>query len=100
MWLILTRVVHDVIVWEWEWQRGSGIYVAPSGLGFEVGFRPGLYSPDFNPIEKMWSKIKAYLRKVKARTKETLWEAIGAALKTVTASDALGWFESCGYIRP
>jgi len=57
------------------------------------------YSPDFNPIEKMWSKIKAYLRKVKARTKEELWQAIGAALKTVTASDALGWFESYGYTQ-
>ena len=57
------------------------------------------YSPDFNPIEKMWSKIKAYLRKVKARTTEDLWQAIGAGLKTVTATDALGWFQSCGYIR-
>jgi hypothetical protein len=47
----------------------------------------------------MWSKIKAYLRRAKARTKEELWHAIGAALKTVTASDALGWFQSCGYIQ-
>ena len=64
----------------------------------QVWFLPP-YSPDLNPIEKMWSKIKAYLRKVKARTKEALWQAIGAALKTVTASDALGWFESCGYTQ-
>ena len=71
---------------------------AITASGAEARFLPP-YSPDFNPIEKMWSKIKAYLRKVKARTKETLWEAIGAALKTVTASDALGWFESCGYIQ-
>jgi transposase len=66
--------------------------------GAKVCFLPP-YSPDFNPIEKMWSKIKAYLRKVKARTKETLWQAIGVALKKVTASDARGWFESCGYIQ-
>ena len=66
--------------------------------GAEVWFLPP-YSPDFNPIEKMWSKIKAYLRKVKARTKDELWQAIGAGLKTVTAADALGWFQSCGYIR-
>jgi transposase len=64
--------------------------------GAEVWFLPP-YSPDFNPIEKMWSKIKAYLRKVKARTHETLLEAIAAALKTVSASDALNWFVSCGY---
>jgi len=44
-------------------------------------------------------EIKAYLRKVKARTKESLWQAIGAALKTVTASDALGWFESCATLE-
>jgi transposase len=62
----------------------------------QVRFLPP-YSPDLNPIEKMWSKIKAYLRQVKARTQETLWQAIGAALQTVTASDAQGWFDSCGY---
>lgn len=67
-------------------------------IGAAVWFLPP-YSPDFNPIEKMWSKIKAYLRKVKARTKETLWRAIGEALKTVTPDDALGWFESCGYVQ-
>ena len=66
--------------------------------GAEVWFLPP-YSPDFNPIEKMWSKLKAYLRKVKARTTEELWQAIGAGLKSVTAADALGWFESCGYIQ-
>lgn len=55
------------------------------------------YSPDRNPIEKMWSKIKAFLRGAKARTKEQLYEVIGAALKTVTPQDAAGWFLSCGY---
>jgi transposase len=64
--------------------------------GAAVWFLPP-YSPDLNPIEKMWSKVKAYLRKVEARTKEALWEAIGAALKTVTPTDAIGWFGSCGY---
>jgi transposase len=66
--------------------------------GAQVWFLPP-YSPDLNPIEKMWSKIKAYLRRVKARTKEALWQAIGAALRTVTASDALAWFEACGYMQ-
>lgn len=55
------------------------------------------YSHDFNPIEKMWSKIKAYLRKVKARDEDTLIAAIGEALKTITAEDAQGWFSHCGY---
>lgn len=55
------------------------------------------YCPDLNPIEKMWSKIKAFLRKTKARTFDTLVDAIGDALKTITHDDARGWFASCGY---
>jgi transposase len=55
------------------------------------------YSHDFNPIEQMWSKIKAYLRKVKARDEKTLVDAISDALKTITADDAHGWFRHCGY---
>ncbi len=64
--------------------------------GAEVRFLPP-YSPDFNPIEKMWSKVKALLRSAKARTDEALLAAIGAALARVTAQDAEGWFASCGY---
>jgi transposase len=56
------------------------------------------YSPDFNPIEKMWSKIKEHLRDAKARTRQALDEAIAYALRTVTAQDAQGWFASCGYL--
>jgi transposase len=55
------------------------------------------YSPDFNPIEKMWSKVKEYLRAVEARCAEELYQAIRQALKKVTVQDAKGWFESCGY---
>ena len=64
--------------------------------GAEVLFLPA-YSPDFNPIEKMWSKVKALLRSAEARTPEELVEAIASALARVTANDALGWFTSCGY---
>jgi transposase len=67
-----------------------------TGAGAEVVFLPA-YSPDFNPIEKMWSKIKALLRRAEARTPEELIAAIGAALTQVTAQDAFGWFTSCGY---
>lgn len=55
------------------------------------------YSPDLNPVEKMWSKIKQILRGIKARANEELFEGIGKALELVSASDAEGWFESCGY---
>jgi transposase len=64
--------------------------------GAQVLFLPA-YSPDFNPIEKMWSKVKALLRSAQARTPQELITAIGAALAKVTAQDALGWFVSCGY---
>jgi len=62
----------------------------------QVWFLPP-YSPDLNPIEKMWSKIKAALRTAKARTKKRLGVAIARALVSVTAHDATGWFASCGY---
>ena len=64
--------------------------------GAQVLFLPP-YSPDLNPIEKMWSKIKQLLRSAEARTEEELLQAIGAALASVTAQDAVNWFVSCGY---
>ena len=55
------------------------------------------YSPDPNPIEEAFSKIKGLLRKAAARTKEALIEAIAEALTAVTPEDAEGWFKHCGY---
>lgn len=55
------------------------------------------YSHDFNPIEQMWSKIKAHLRKVKPRDTDALLVAIEEALRNITAKDAQGWFAHCGY---
>lgn len=56
------------------------------------------YCPDLNPIEKLWSKMKSILRKIGARTIETLEKAINEALWQITPSDRLGWFKGCGYI--
>ena len=64
--------------------------------GAEVLFLPA-YSPDLNPIEKMWSKVKACLRTAEARTQPALIQAIASALKSVTPQDAVNWFASCGY---
>lgn len=64
--------------------------------GAHVLFLPA-YSPDFNPIEKLWSKVKTYLRSAEARTQPDLIQAIGLALATVTHRDAINWFASCGY---
>ena len=55
------------------------------------------YSPDYNPIEEAFAKIKDLLRKAAARTKEALVEAIGVALSAVSAQDARGFFEHAGY---
>jgi transposase len=65
-------------------------------LGATVCFLPA-YSPDLNPIEKMWSKVKQFLRSAEARTWEALLAAIAAALATVTPQDAANWFAHCGY---
>ena len=68
------------------------------GRGADVVFLPS-YSPDLNPIEEAFSKIKTLVRKVGARVREALVEAIGRALATVTTEDATGWFAHAGY-RP
>jgi len=74
----------------------SGIRELIEATGARVIYLPP-YSPDLNPIEKCWSKIKTALRAAKARTREALEEALKAVLATVTKEDATGWFESCGY---
>ena len=58
------------------------------------------YSPDFNPIEEAFSKIKGILRKAQARTREALIEALGAAISAVSARDVRGFFEHGGYRPP
>src|SRR3954466_11281352 len=68
------------------------------GRGCEVLFLPP-YSPDYNPIEEAFSKIKGLLRKAQARTKEALIEAMGLAISAVTVRDVRGFLEHCGYRR-
>jgi transposase len=64
--------------------------------GAQALFLPA-YSPDLNPIEMMWSKLKNTLRSLEARTQESLIAAIGKALAQITAQDAMNWFAHCGY---
>jgi transposase len=64
--------------------------------GAQVLFLPA-YSPDLNPIEKMWSKVKNTLRSLEARNQEALLAAIGKALEGVTLQDSMNWFAHCGY---
>lgn len=76
--------------------RASRIEAIALSCGARVIWLPP-YSPDFSPIELMWSKVKTYLRRVKARTQEELEKAIAAALETITASDCENWFRHCRY---
>ena len=64
--------------------------------GCELLFLPR-YSPEFNPIEPCWSKLKNELRSRAARTLESLQAAVGDAMQTITTENARGWFEHCGY---
>lgn len=98
---VLVKTLRDkdlVIMDNLSAHKRPAVEAAIRAVGAQVVFLPP-YSPDLNPIEKMWSKIKAYLRKVKARTEETLWTAVGAGFDLVKATDAAGWFASCGYIQ-
>ena len=67
--------------------------------GARLEFLPP-YSPDLNPIEKCWAKVKAVLRKLKARTFDELVEALGLAFQSVTPEDMRTWFAHCGYLTP
>lgn len=76
--------------------KGAKVRELVEGRGAELLFLPS-YSPDLSPIEEAFSKLKALLRREKARTKEALLEAIGRALDAITPEDVKGWFGHCGY---
>jgi transposase len=76
--------------------KSSRVRSLIESAGASVLFLPP-YSPDFSPIEEAFSKIKAILRSLEARTQEALVQAIGQALVAVSQEAALGWFAHCGY---
>jgi transposase len=79
--------------------QGPRVRAAIEARGCRLLFLPA-YSPDFSPIEEAFSKLKTQLRRLGARTREALQEAIATALTLITAQDALGWFTHCGYPSP
>ena len=76
--------------------KGDSIRELIESAGCELLYLPP-YSPDLNPIEEAFSKIKSLLRKAGARSREALIEAMGRALDAITSQDARGFFEHCGY---
>ena len=75
---------------------GPKVREAIQARGCQLLFLPA-YSPDLSPIEEAFSKLKAFLRRVGARTREDLYKALSQALEVITPQDALGWFTHCGY---
>jgi transposase len=76
--------------------KGERVKEIIDDRGCELLYLPP-YSPDFNPIEQAFSKVKGLMRKAEARTREALIEAMGRALSAVSAGDARGFFGHCGY---
>lgn len=76
--------------------KGVAIQTAIEVRQARVVFLPP-YSPDLNPIEKCWAKVKTALRAAKARTLDALVDAVCEALRSITAEDAAAWFAHCGY---
>jgi transposase len=79
--------------------KGERIRDLTEQSGCELLYLP-TYSPEFNPKEEAFSKIKALVRKAKARTREALLEAIGRGISMVTAEDSRAFFDHCGYTTP
>src|SRR5215472_1368413 len=97
---ILTPSLHSgqtVVMDNLSIHQGVRVRKAIEAMGCHLLYLPS-YSPDLSPSEEAFSKLKTFLRRVGARTREALQEAIAAALQAITAQDARGWFTHCGYL--
>ena len=95
--LVPTLRPGDIVIMDnLRLHKHADVKAAIEAVGARLDFLPA-YSPDLNPIEKMWSKVKARLRRLGARTHEALLLAIADAIASVTPSDVAGWFAACGY---
>jgi len=87
----------DVVVMDnLQAHKVMGVRAAIESAGAKLLYLPP-YSPDFSPIEPMWSKVKQKLRSLAARTVEVLQEAVSSALQSITGEDCEGFFRHCGY---
>ena len=96
---VLAPMLHDgqvVVMDNLSSYKGERVKELIEGRGCELIYLPP-YSPDFNPIEQAFSKIKVLLREARAGVYEALVEAIGEALSAITPRDSQGFFEHCGY---
>jgi transposase len=95
--LVPTLSPGDIVVMDnLPAHKPAAVRAAIERSGAELRYLPP-YSPDLNPIEMAYSKLKALLRKAKARTIEALWGAIADAIGQITRQDGLGYFKAAGY---
>jgi transposase len=90
------RPEHIVVMDNLQPHKAAGVKQMIESTGAQLIYLPP-YSPDFNPIEPAWSKIKQHLRHLAARTLEMLGEGVAEALRLITPQDASGYFRHCGY---
>ena len=76
--------------------KSAAVREAITAMGAELRFLPP-YSPDFNPIENAFSKLKALMRKAAARTRDTLWDAVATAIEAFTPTECANFFTAAGY---
>jgi transposase len=90
----------DIVVWDnLSIHRDPDVAALIRARGAKLRFLPP-YSPEFNPIEEAWSKLKAILRVASARTIAALVVAIGDAFRAISRRDCRGWFTHAGYVLP
>lgn len=95
--LVPTLLPGDIVIWDnLRIHKDPAVAAAITHAGARLEFLPP-YSPEFNPIEEAWSKMKALVRVAKARTTDHLLAALGEALSAISAGDCLGWFLHAGY---
>ena len=90
------RPADIVIMDNFGSHKGAGVRTAIEAVGASLLYLPP-YSPDFNPIEKAFSKLKAILRKAAARTVDTLWRVIGEVIDKFTPRECANYFAAAGY---
>ncbi len=95
--LIKTLKRHDVVIMDnLSSHKRAGVREAIESVGAHLAYLPP-YSPDLNPIELVFAKVKQLLRSMACRTRDALWKAMQSVLDQVTASDAINCYKHCGY---
>lgn len=94
----ILRKGHVVVMDNVSFHKSETVKHLIESKGAKIIYSPP-YSPELNPIEEMWSKIKNSLRKLSARTKDKFEKAIKKSLLTITKSDLFGWFKHSGYFN-